>query len=459
MTPFSPSHAPTSHGTILIVDDDPTVLAYLKETVDIWGYHTRSAFSGPDALNIIDNHPVDLILSDQSMPGMDGLALLEHVKKNHNGLPFIMLTGHGSVDKAVLAIKSGAADYLMKPCSQDELRISIERVLKFSRLRSENLELKQYGSHRYGFNSFVTQSPLMRRAINLGEKVAAIPNATVLIYGESGTGKELLARAIHHSSGCLESRFVGVNCAGIPVGLLESELFGHAKGAFTGAEQDRQGKFDLADHGTLLLDEIGDMPLDIQPKLLRVLQERCFEKLGANNSVPLDFRVILATHRDLEKEVMYGKFRKDLFHRINSFPIFLPPLRERKEDIPLLADFFLEKFKQELGKPLPGISKSAMSILMEHPWPGNVRELRNQIERAAIITDGELIRPEHLVTDPRAERKTDTNMVHLDLRIPSEDFSLATATLHIKNIILKRSKGNKSKAAELLKVDRKQFYR
>jgi len=299
----------------------------------------------------------------------------------------------------------------------------------------------------------------MQYAIKLAAKVAGIPNAPVTIFGESGTGKELLARAIHHNAGCVESRFVGINCAAIPAPLLESELFGHVKGAFTGADHNRQGKFDMAQQGTILLDEIGDMSPDIQPKLLRVLEERCYESIGSNKITDINLRVIATTHQDLGKLVTYGKFRRDLYHRINRFPIFLPPLRERKEDIPLLADHFLEKFRQELGKPLPGISKAAMQVLMEHPWPGNIRELKNLIERAAIITDSELIRPDHLASNTRKARRQDTDMVHLDIRISSDEFSLDAATEQIKDIILKRCDGNKSKAADLLKVNRKRFYR
>ena len=448
-----------SKPTILIVDDETSVLSSLTDMIEAWGYATLSAFSGSDALHMIDSHHIDLILSDQSMPGMDGLALLENVKQKNNDLPFILLTGHGTIDKAVIAMKNGAADYLLKPCKQEEMQLSIERVLKFSQLNTENREFKKIFADLFGFEKIITQSPQMQHAIKLAAKVAGIPNAAVTIFGESGTGKELFARAIHHHSKCIDSRFVGVNCAAIPAPLLESELFGHVKGAFTGANADRQGKFDVARQGTILLDEIGDMPLDLQPKLLRVLEERSYESVGSNKRIDFDMRVIATTHQDLDKLVIYGKFRRDLYHRINRFPIFLPPLRERKEDIPLLAAHFLEKFRQELGKPLPGISQAAINALMEHHWPGNIRELKNLIERAAIITDGELIRPEHLMVDPRSSRRTDEDMIQLDIRLPSDGFSLDAAIEQIKDIILKRSDGNKSKAADMLKVNRKRFYR
>ncbi|RLC28595.1 MAG: sigma-54-dependent Fis family transcriptional regulator [Deltaproteobacteria bacterium] len=445
-------------STILIVDDEPNILSSITEMIEAWGYSTMNAFSGSDALHMIDTHHIDLILSDQVMPGMDGLALLKEVKAKNNDLPFILLTGHGTIDKAVIAMRQGAADYLLKPCKKDEIQLSIERVLKFSQLDTENRELKKYISDLFGFEKIITKSPHMHHAIKLAAKVAGMQDAAVTICGESGTGKELLARAIHHNAGCIASRFVGVNCAAIPAPLLESELFGHIKGAFTGADYNRQGKFDLAQQGTILLDEIGDMPPDVQPKLLRVLEERCYESIGSNIIKDLNLRVIATTHHDLEKLVTYGKFRRDLFHRINRFPIFLPPLRDRKEDIPLLADHFLKKFRQELGKPLPGISKSGMNVLMEHQWPGNIRELKNLIERAAIITDGELIRSDHLTTDTRKTRRPDTD-IQLDIRIPTDKFSMTAATEQIKDIILKRCNGNKSKAADMLKVNRNRFYR
>ncbi|MDA3898426.1 MAG: sigma-54 dependent transcriptional regulator [Desulfobacteraceae bacterium] len=445
--------------TILIVDDDPSILLWLTKRIKTWGYTALSALSGSDALQIVDSDSVDLIISDQTMPDMDGLALLKNVKEKNQDLPFIILTGHGSLDTAVIAMRRGAADYLSKPCMSDELQISIERALKFSQLNLENRELKKYLSDPYGFEKIVTQSPSMRHALELAAKVAGIPNTAVTICGESGTGKELLARAIHYHSGCIDSRFVGINCAGIPANLLESELFGHVKGAFTGADHDRHGKFDLARQGTLLLDEIGDMPMDIQPKLLRVLEERCYEKIGSDKLIDVDMRIIATTHRDLEKQIAEGKFRRDLFHRISRFPIFLPPLRERKEDIPLLADLFLEKFRQELGKPLPGISKAAMDVLMAQQWPGYIRVLKNRIVRAAIVTDGELIRPDHLNLDPKSSSRPDENMVHLDIRLPSDSFSLDAATEQINDIILKRCDGNKSKAARVLKVNRNRFYR
>jgi len=442
-----------------VVDDEDITLSMLKEMIASQGYHVLTAESGEEAIGLLDTHAVDLVISDQHMPAMDGHELLRRVKERYPYLPVIMLTAYGSIEKAVAAMKAGAIDYLTKPLQSDALHLVVDRTLKYSRLDMELREQKQFFTRQYGFESIVTCSPLMQESIELAARVAEIPNMSVAIYGESGTGKELFARAIHYAAGCPAQRFVGVNCAAIPSSLLESELFGHAKGAFTSADKDRAGKFEIARQGTLLLDEIGDMPIEIQPKLLRVLEEGCYERVGSNISINVNARVIATTNHDLEKKVAEREFRSDLFHRINRFPIFLPPLRERKEDIPLLANHFLEKFRQELGKPLPGISKAAMQVLTEHKWTGNVRELKNLIERAAIITRGEMIKPDHLHTDTRGKRRPDTDMVRLDIQIPADRFSLSAVTEQVHEIILKRCNGNKSKAADLLKVSRTRFYR
>lgn len=444
--------------TILIVDDEPKLLLPLQGMIEPLGYEILTAFSGSDALNILDSNDVDLVLSDQNMPGMDGLELLRCMKEQFNDIPFVMLTGHGSIDKAVVAMRMGAVDYLTKPCQTEELQSVVTRSMKIARLFMERRELKNYVAGLYGFENIVTQSNRMRHAIELAEKVAGIPNAAVAIYGESGTGKELFARAIHSASGSLENRFVAVNCAGIPSTLLESELYGHVKGAFTGAESEREGKFGTAQMGTILLDEIGDMPLEIQPNLLRVLEERCYQKVGSDKIIDVDFRVIATTLHHLEKLIVYGKFRRDLFHRINRFPIFLPPLRDRKEDIPLLVDHFIKKFQRELGKSFSGISKSAMEILMNHHWPGNVRELKNILERAAIIATGKQIGPDQLGINQNFYQTHDDEMIHLDIQIPVQAFSLDAAIEKIKNIILAHCGGNKSKASEMLKINRKRFY-
>jgi DNA-binding NtrC family response regulator len=448
----------TYNPSILIVDDELHVVTAIKEILETWGYSILTAFSGYEALDVLEHREVDMVLSDQAMPGMNGLELLDQMKERFPDIPFVMITGQGSIDKAVIAMRSGAVDYLLKPCRDDELREVIDRSVRHAGPTIERREIKKYLSSFSGFENILTQSKRMLQAIELAAKVASIPNAPVIIYGESGAGKELLAMGIHHAGGCPENAFVAVNCSGIPAGLMESELFGHVKGAFTGAEFTRVGKFEMARNGTLLLDEIGDMPIDIQPKLLRVLEESRYESVGSNRLIRVNTRVIAATHHHLEKLIVYGKFRRDLFHRINRFPIFLPPLRERREDILLLANHFLENFAQEVGKPTPELSKTAMRILENHDWPGNIRELKNMLERAAIVAEDGVIGLSHLGIEDNCPKISDDDHIHLDISIPAGEFSLNAATKKIKKMILDQCGGNKSRAAELLKINRKQFY-
>ena len=451
-------------GTILVVDDTEGILKSLKIYLENWGYTPLLSTSGREALKVLRTNEVDLVLSDQAMTGMSGIELLHEVKAHDKDIPFIILTAYGSIDMAVSSVKQGADDYLQKPYNPEELQAAIRRSLEYSRLSREHKELKNYLGSLYSFQTIITKSPSMLKALKLAEKVAKTPSTTVAIYGESGSGKEVLARAIHSASGRMESRFVAVNCAGIPPNLLESELFGHVKGAFTGADSNRDGKFDRAQKGTLLLDEIGDMPLDLQAKLLRVIQERVYNKIGSNQDIVADLRIITTTHRDLASLVKDGGFRKDLFHRINSYPITLPPLRDRSEDIPALTSYFLEQFRKDLGKQIPGISEAAMKILVDYRWPGNVRELRNCLERAAILIDGELIRPDHLnIGISRADRAIIPDLgddkIRLEIALDKDDFSLEAAIRQISSEILERCGNNKSQAAEMLKVDRKHFYR
>jgi DNA-binding NtrC family response regulator len=444
---------------ILIVDDTESSLFMSKLQLEEWGYAVLTAASGRDALATLATERVDLVLSDQVMPGMDGIELLRAAKELNADLPFIMQTAHGSIHKAVVSIRKGADDYLVKPYAADELRAAVERALSYSRLSREHRELTEYLSSVRGFQTIVTRSPIMGAVLDMAKKVALTPHTTVAIFGESGTGKEVLARAIHSASGLLENRFVAVNCAAIPASLLESELFGHVKGAFTGADRDREGKFGAARQGTLLLDEIGDMPLALQAKLLRVLEERSYHRLGSNRPVKVECRVITTTHRDLDKMVRGGTFREDLYHRISLFPLTIPSLRERSEDIPLFVAYFLDVFRHHLGKPLPGVSQAAMKLMSDYPWPGNVRELRNCLERAAILTDGELIRPDHLNIAGDVIPTDSPGNIRFDISIPANEFSLDAAVGRIMEIALEKCHGNKSRAAALLKVDRKLFYR
>lgn len=445
---------------ILIVDDDDISLFSLKSHLLRQGYEVVCASSGYGALSLLDKHQIDVLISDLMMPGMDGIQLMHLVKERHPSLPFIVFTSHGSVESAVEAIRQGALDYLEKSFNPQTLDVVLKRALEFGRLSSENVQLREHFRERFSFHNIITHSPAMRQALELAARVATSPRTTISLRGESGVGKEVLARAVHFTSGCLPTSFVAVNCAAIPETLLESELFGHVRGAFTGAEQEREGKFSQARGGTVLLDEIGDMPLHLQAKLLRVLEERAFEKVGSNISLHADFRIIVATHRNLAEMVKQGTFREDLFHRINVVPITIPPLRERKEDIPLLVDLFLDIFRQHQGKPLPGVSKKSLDLLVSYAWPGNIRELRNVLEYAAIMVSDELIRPEHLRlsnTEPLSG-KQDANVVEFHFSIPTEEISQKTINAKILETILQRCGGNKSRAAALLKISRKMFY-
>ncbi|MDH3360686.1 MAG: sigma-54 dependent transcriptional regulator, partial [Desulfobulbaceae bacterium] len=407
---------------ILIVDDSEIARRSLEHKLAKNDFVCLTANDGVEALAIVEGeHEIDLIISDQQMPRMDGLTLLHEVKANHDHIPFILLTGHSNVTDAVQSLKEGADDYLEKPFDPENLIAAIRRSLRIKQIQTENLKLKKHLSSQHSFQNIRTSSPAMKTALELAAKVAKIPHVTVMISGESGTGKEVLARAIHFAGDGLENRFVAVNCAAIPATLIESELFGHIKGAFTGADQNREGKFAYAKGGTLLLDEIGDMPMAMQSKLLRVLEERTFEMVGANHQTQVECRVIAATHNDLQTLVNKGKFREDLYHRITAFPISLPPLRERQEDIPLLANYFLDQLREQLGKKLPGITDTAMNLLKENVWTGNIRELKNCIERAGILAEDSPIGPEQFCL-PNA--RPVANDDEFTVSLPSTDLSL-----------------------------------
>ncbi|MBI4665792.1 MAG: sigma-54-dependent Fis family transcriptional regulator [Nitrospinae bacterium] len=455
-------------ATALIVDDDEIILSVFSEVMKKSGLECLTAPTGAQAMDMLGKLKIDVVLADYMMPNMTGLELLQQVRERFGDVPFIILTGYASVDNAVACMRYGAYDYIQKPCDPQRVLTTIQRSLSHFKLSEQNKKLKSQLMDKFSFQNIITNAPAMMEALRLAERVAKTPAVTVAIYGESGVGKEVLARAIHSAGETVENNFVAVNCAGIPANLLESELFGHAKGAFTGADRDRPGKFDAARNGTLLLDEIGDMPLDLQAKLLRTLQERTYERLGSNKPIKAEFRLIVATNRNLQELSRTGDFREDLFHRVNTFPIHLPPLRERQEDIPALCHHFLDQFRSQFGKVLPGISENAMELMVHYPWPGNIRELRNCVERAAILTDDELIQPEHLIINesqgmgnpgtshvPGAE----DGVFRLNLSIPKENISLDSIINNVLLETLTKCGNNKSRAAELLKVDRGIFYR
>ncbi len=426
------------NAKILIVDDDEMLRQMLTIYLEQLNYNVVCAHNGQEALAQLASAPVNLVVSDLMMPEMDGIQLMHLAKELYPLLPFIMLSGQGSIEGVVKAISQGAFDFLEKPINFDKFNVSIKRALMFGRLAGENAQFREHFSERFSFHNIVTRATSMRKVLELAERVTTSPLTTVSLSGESGCGKEVLARAIHFESGCLPSNFVAVNCAAIPEALLESELFGHVRGAFTGAERDREGKFEVARNGTLLLDEIGDMHLSLQAKLLRVLEERTYEKVGSNISLPVDFRVIVATHRDLQALVQKGVFREDLYHRINVIPIEIPPLRERIEDIPLLVDHYLNLSRKHQGKELPGVAKKAMDILKAYSWPGNIRELRNVLEYATILVSDELIRAEHLrfhfAHSTTNSHGTGMNEYHINLS--TEDLSLSAITDKVLEITL-----------------------
>ncbi|WP_298437030.1 sigma-54 dependent transcriptional regulator [Geobacter sp.] len=382
-------------GRILLVEDDETFRAFLQTILEDDGHEVRTAGDGTRGLRLLRSETFDLVISDLKMPGKSGLELFRETRNDPAPPRFIFLTAFGKVEEAVAAMKEGAVDFLTKPLADpDTLLVLVHRVIESQGTAREYRSLKEAEAAGLPPEELVFAGRAMNEVRQLVHDVAAT-TATVLIYGESGTGKELVARTVHLLSQRGKAGFIPLNCAAIPEHLLESELFGHEKGAFTGAVQARQGKFELARGGTIFLDEIGEMPLALQAKLLRVLQERVFERVGGNREIRADVRVVAATNRNLQEEVAQRRFREDLYYRLNVFPIHLPPLRERRDAIPPLADFFLTRFSHHLGKEPRGIDAGARRALEEYPWPGNVRELQNVMERAIILATG-LIRLDHL---------------------------------------------------------------
>jgi len=375
---------------ILVVDDEPAQRELVSGFLRKRGFEVDEAAGGQAALARFTQEPFDLVLTDQRMPDLSGLDLLQRLRAVTPEAAVIVMTAYGTIETAVGAIKAGATDYLSKPINLDELLHRIERVRERQRLLGENRELRAALEERHRVEGIIGDSGRMQEVLSLVRRVAP-SDATVLIRGESGTGKELIARAIHHASPRAGGPLVAVNCAALPEGLLESELFGHEKGAFTGAAASRKGRFELADGGSIFLDEIGDLPLHLQVKLLRVLQERQFERVGGTRTIPVNVRVLAATHRNLEALVREGRFRDDLYYRINVVTLLLPPLRERREDLSPLIEHFLTRFAGKNGKTIRGLTREARDALLRYDYPGNVRELENLIERAVVLTRDEVI--------------------------------------------------------------------
>jgi len=431
---------------ILLVDDEVGHRTMLRAHLARAGYAVTEADDGDVAVHLAEQHPFDLVLLDLKMKRMGGMEALQLLQQSHPVLPVIIITAFSSVESAVEAMKKGARDYVTKPVNIAELKLTLERALHYEQLQQENASLRQRLDERFDFGRIIGRSAAMQRVFETLAMVAPT-DATVLITGESGTGKELIANAVHQNSPRKVGPFVKVNCAALHENLLESELFGHEKGAFTGAEKQRKGRFELAHKGTLFLDEIGDLSLTTQAKILRVLQEGEFERLGGTETIRVDVRLLTATHKPLAQMVEAGSFRQDLYFRLNVVPIELPPLRERSEDIPLLARHFLEQYREKNRKNIRGIEPGAMERLTGHGWPGNIRELENTIERAVILCPGETITVHEL---PAALR----NSSGAPGAVPLPGTTLKAMERQLILATLEETEGNRTRAAELLGITR-----
>jgi DNA-binding NtrC family response regulator len=440
-------------ATILIIEDEAKMRRLLELNLGDDGFKTLSAGDAETGLKLLDSEPVHLVLTDLKLPGMNGLEFLHRAKQQNQALPIVVITAFGSVETAVEAMKAGASDYVLKPFSLTEIRMVVHKELDNSRLREENRSLREALGEKYTHPNIVAISPKMQEVLATVERVAPT-NSTVLLGGESGVGKDLIARAIHEKSRRASGPFVKINSTAIPENLLESELFGYEKGAFTGATTSKPGKFEMADKGTLFLDEIGDVPPATQVKLLRVLQEREFERLGGTRTVKVDVRLLAATNRDLRAALEEGTFREDLYYRLNVVPIDIPPLRAHKEDIPGLANLFLARFAKESGRAekITGISPAAMQILTAHYWPGNVRELQNVIERASALAQGGELQPSDIQLDTPRNRASSSGSAS-DRFLP-DGMTLDQWEDEMIRESLKRAGGNKSQAARLLGLSR-----
>ncbi len=446
----------SNSARLLVVDDEPSMLDMLTLLFADEGYAVETARSTEEARRVLAQGGLDLVLCDIMMPDGNGLDLLREIKTSNPNAPVIMMTAYTSTKSAIDAMKLGAFDYISKPFDVDELKIIVQKALERAELVDENVYLRKELEKKYTFNNIIGRSARMQAIFSLIERIARTAS-TVLIQGESGTGKELIARAIHYASPRAANRILAINCGALPENLLESELFGHERGAFTGAVRDKKGLFQEANRGTLFLDEIGEMSLTMQVKLLRALQERKIRKVGGNTEESVDVRVIAATNQNLEERIAKGEFREDLFYRINVIPIQLPPLRQRREDVPLLVDFFLQKYCKEMSLSPRQISIDAMRMLEGYDWPGNVRELENMIERTLALSHGETITTKDMPVQLLTHRKSHGEIVTLpeeglDLEAYLEDIR---AQLMVQG--LERTNGVQTQAAELLGMSFRSF--
>lgn len=436
---------------ILVVDDEENLRRVTQLKLQQAGYEAMTASDGAQALEVLSKHPQDLVLTDLKMPGMSGIELLQRAKEGYPEVVVIMVTAYGTIESAVEAMRLGAYDYIIKPVNADALKLIVSRALEHHRLQEEVKNLRSAIDRKFGFESIIGKSKNLLSMLDNASR-AAQADSTVLVRGETGTGKELLAKAIHFNSPRRDRPFIVINCGAIPKELLESELFGHTKGSFTGALANKQGKIEMADQGSLFLDEIGEMPLDLQVKLLRLIQEREIERIGAAAPTKVNVRIIAATHRNLQAMVEDGAFREDLYYRLNVIPLTLPPLRERPDDIPELVAMFFEKFKQRLNRPGLILPPALLPYFSSHRWPGNVRELENVIERLVVLCPGDEVTvtdlPDFLVRERPA-------MEAIQLELPPQGISIEAVERELVLRALQRFNWNQTKAAEFLDISRK----
>jgi DNA-binding NtrC family response regulator len=436
---------------LLVVDDEKHIREGLQKALSLDGYEVEVAQDGKEALEKIDEEEIDLVITDLKMPRLSGEELMKDALSRYPYLPIIILTGHGTIENAVEAMRNGAYDFITKPLNIDKLSLIVKRALENSSLKRQNRELLDQLRKKYSFENIIGKSAPMKKVFETIELVAP-SRANVLIYGESGTGKEMIADAIHHNSPREEKSYIKVHCAALPETLLESELFGHEKGAFTGAIARKRGRFELAHLGSLFLDEVGEIPPQTQVKLLRVIQEREFERVGGELPLKVDVRIISATNKNLKEEVESGRFREDLYYRLDVVSIHVPPLRDRRDDVPLMVHKFMEEFSKENNKEVEGITNGALQALISYKWPGNVRELRNVIESIVVLTKGNIITEQDL---PQYVLSKDEQS---HLKIPA-GLTLAEAEKRMILFTLQNTGGNKTKASEILRIGRKTLHR
>jgi DNA-binding NtrC family response regulator len=458
----SKGEAEVANPRILVVDDELIVCESCQRILDEEGYEVEVALSGQEAFEKMKESVFDIVITDLKMPTIDGIDVLKYIRKEFPDTIVIMITGFSTVETAVEAMKLGAFDYIPKPFTPDEVSVVVKKALEKRSLQLENIYLRQELQEKYGFHNIVGKSKKMQEIYRIIAKVAPT-DSTVLIYGQSGTGKELIARAIHFNSLRREKQFVPVDCAVLSENLLESELFGHIRGSFTGAVTTKPGLFEIADGGTVFLDEVGNISLSIQAKLLRVLQEREFTPVGGTKIKKVDIRLVAATNKTLEKMIKEETFREDLYYRLNIVPMYLPSLKERQEDIPMLAIHFLKKYSEEMGKTIKGFTPEAMERLIRYHWPGNVRELENVIERSVVMVDGEMVQPEHLILPKEQEQG------EIEIQVPLTSDGLKELKKHLREKAvedverafvtnaLERNNGNVTRASEEVGMLRPNF--